>query len=163
VEAGRKDRTGSPIPRSRKERERLSSRRHLADAEFGVMEAAVDEIGTVGDRGSSGHGLKGGGGRGALGGEAKWNVGQGKVSKVPHTRVVCVWQMKRMELRWWEREMPRQCPLAPCLAHDGWESGESWATTSWPGGCKGLWGKSTGEENRPACADREGPGFQGER
>ena len=54
VEAGREDRTGGTIPRPRKERERLASRRHLARAKLRVMEAAVYEIGTVGDRGRSG-------------------------------------------------------------------------------------------------------------
>jgi hypothetical protein len=89
VEAGREDRTGSPIPHSRKERERLSSRRHLADAEFGVMEAAVDEIGTVGDRGSS-RWLKGEG-KGSIRerGEVEHGTGE-SVEGVAHAGGLCV-------------------------------------------------------------------------
>ena len=89
MEARREDRTGGPIPRPRKERERLASCRHLADAEFRVMEAAVYEIGTVGGRGRSGW-FKGGGKRCIRErGEVEHGTGE-SVEGVAHTGGLCV-------------------------------------------------------------------------
>ena len=89
MEAGREDRTGGTIPRPRKERERLASRCHLAYAKFGVMEAAVNEIGTVGDRGRSGW-FKGGRKRCIRErGEVEDRTGEG-VEGVAHTSGLCV-------------------------------------------------------------------------
>ena len=51
----------------------------------------------------------------------------------------------------------------PCFAHDLRCDGESWATTSCPGGWMGWEAKQKGTPWRPCHAEREGSGVQERR